>query len=87
MERWAVPYQAMINVELLRRRTNPHDQQIVEAHKHRHALFLGVALGGGQVRTLCNATWNFYPARDSLRAWIHKLHPELHTRVLVDLTG
>lgn len=23
-----------------------------------------------------------YPARDSLRVWIHKLHPELHTRVV-----
>ncbi|MDY7564590.1 IS3 family transposase [Pseudomonas sp. RTC3] len=23
-----------------------------------------------------------YPARDSLRAWIHQLHPELHTRVI-----
>lgn len=23
-----------------------------------------------------------YPARDSLRAWIYKLHPELHTRVV-----
>lgn len=23
-----------------------------------------------------------YPARDSLRAWIHELHPELHTRVI-----
>jgi transposase-like protein len=23
-----------------------------------------------------------YPARDSLRAWIHKLHPELRTRVV-----
>lgn len=22
-----------------------------------------------------------YPARDSLRAWIHKFHPELRTRV------
>ena len=23
-----------------------------------------------------------YPARDSLRAWIHELHPELHVRVV-----
>lgn len=61
MERWAVPYQAMITVELLqRRRANPHDPQIVEANKHRHALFLGVAQGGDQVRTLCNTSWNFY---------------------------
>lgn len=61
MERWALPYQAMISAELLqRRRSNPSDSQIVEANKHRHALFLGVALGGDQVRTLCNATWNCY---------------------------
>ncbi|WP_339466149.1 integrase [Pseudomonas sp. EA_65y_Pfl2_P74] len=61
MERWAMPYQAMITAELQkRRRSNPHDPQIVETSKHRHALFLGVALGGDQVRTVCNATWNFY---------------------------
>ncbi|AIN60104.1 MULTISPECIES: site-specific integrase [Pseudomonas] len=59
MERWALPYQAMITAELLkRRRSNPHDPQIVEVNKHRHALFLGVAPGGDQVRTVCNATWN-----------------------------
>lgn len=61
MERWALPYQNMITAELLkRRRSNPYDPQIVEANKHRHALFLGVALGGDQVRTICNATWNCY---------------------------
>lgn len=61
MERWVLPYQAMITVEIVqRRRTNPHDPQIIEAHKHRHALFLGVAMGGNQVRTLSNDTWNVY---------------------------
>ena len=59
MERWALPYQAMIAAELLqRRRSNPSDPDIVEARKHRHALFLGVVPGGNQVRTICNATWN-----------------------------
>ncbi|EPJ5339930.1 integrase [Pseudomonas aeruginosa] len=61
MERWALPYQAMITAELLqRRRASPSDPQVVEVNKHRHALFLGVALGGNQVRTLCNASWNSY---------------------------
>lgn len=59
MERWALPYQAKITAELLKRhRSNPHDPQIVEANKHRHALFLGVSPGRDQVRTMCNASWN-----------------------------
>ncbi|MBK5003472.1 integrase [Pseudomonas sp. S32] len=61
MERWALPYQAMIIAELLqRRRSNPSDPQIVEANKHRHALFLGVAPGGDRVRTLSLVSWNIY---------------------------
>lgn len=61
MERWVAPYQAMIDAEIVqRRRANPHDPQIVEAHKHRNALFLGVALGGKQVRTLTTGNWNSY---------------------------
>lgn len=59
MERWCAPYQTMIAIEInQRRRANPLDPQIAEAHKHRHAIFLGVALGGNQVRTVSNATWN-----------------------------
>lgn len=59
MERWAEPYQAMLAVEIVqRRRAHPHDPQITEAQQHRHALFLGVATGGNQVRTLSNITWN-----------------------------
>ncbi|MNF84473.1 hypothetical protein D3C84_668350 [compost metagenome] len=60
MERWSAPYQAMISAETVQRRwTNPHDPQIVEAQKHRHALFLGVdSKEGNQVRTLSNVTWN-----------------------------
>lgn len=54
MERWCAPYQAEISNEILRRRhANPKDPQIAEAHKHRHALFLGVNPRlGNQVRTL-----------------------------------
>ncbi|WP_130927205.1 integrase [Pseudomonas sp. Sample_14] len=73
MERWCAPYQAMITTEIaLRRRTNPHDPQIVEAHKHRHALFLGVTSGGTQARTLSNANWNVYLkafAKDCGMSW------------------
>ena len=61
MERWAEPYQAMIAAEITQlRRDTPHSPQIAEAHKHRHALFLGVGLGGKKVRTLTNGTWNIY---------------------------
>lgn len=59
MERWCLPYQAMIATEIVqRRRANPHDPQITEAHKHRHALFLGMAPGVNQVRTLSATTWS-----------------------------
>jgi integrase len=61
MERWCVPYQAIIYSEIAQRRRNdPYDPQIVEAYKHRHALFLGAAMGGTQVRTLSNSAWNVY---------------------------
>lgn len=60
MERWSAPYQAMIASEIVqRRRANPHDPQITEAHKHRHALFLGAhPTEGNQVRTLSNFSFN-----------------------------
>ncbi|MDT4820077.1 hypothetical protein FQZ97_532090 [compost metagenome] len=62
MERWCSPYQGMIAAEIVRRRrVNPHDPQIVDAHKHRHSLFLGVnPKEDNQVRTLSNGTWNVY---------------------------
>lgn len=61
MERWSGPYQAMIASEIAqRRRVNPHDPQITEALKHRHALFLGAAMGGSQVRTLSATAWGPY---------------------------
>lgn len=61
MERWSTPYQANIATEIVQRRCiNPLDSQIVEAHKHRHALFLGIDYKQGhQVRTLSNSSWNF----------------------------
>ncbi|UPL41727.1 integrase (plasmid) [Pseudomonas aeruginosa] len=60
MERWAKPYQAMIAAEITeRRRVNPHDPEIAKAHKHDHALFLGMSPAkGNQVRTLSGVTWN-----------------------------
>ncbi|MCU1775205.1 integrase [Pseudomonas sp. 13B_3.2_Bac1] len=61
MERWAIPYQAMLTAEILqRRRVNPHDPKIIEARRHRHALFLGAAMGGNQVRTLSITNWSPY---------------------------
>ncbi|AQZ32764.1 integrase [Pseudomonas sp. LPH1] len=59
MERWSAPYQAMIAAEIMQRRAaNPHDPQIVEAYKHRHALFIGIdTRADNQVRTLSNNSW------------------------------
>lgn len=56
MERWATPFQALIATEITqRRRSNPHDPEIVEAYKHRHSLFLSLSSSeGNQVRTLTN---------------------------------
>jgi integrase len=60
MERWSVPYQAKIAAEIMqRRRANPHDPQIVEAQKHRHALFVAVEPKTDQARTLSNKAWNW----------------------------
>ena len=62
MERWSSSYHAIIATEIAqRRRTNPHDPHIAEAHKHRHALFLGGNLTARHpVRTLSNTAWNGY---------------------------
>ena len=56
LERWAVPYQAIIAAEIVqRRRINPFDPQIAEAQKHRNAIFLSLSTrDGNQVRTLTN---------------------------------
>lgn len=60
MERWAMPYQAMIAAEIVqRRRANPHDPQITEAHKHRYALFLSLDFNGStQAHTLSCWSWS-----------------------------
>jgi hypothetical protein len=60
MERWAMPYQAMIADEIIqRRRIDPQDPQIAEAQKHRNSLFLGMdTTQGNQVRTLSIASWD-----------------------------
>lgn len=62
MEVWAEPYQAVIAAEVAElRRINPHDPQINEAQKHRHALFLGVTTHKGkQVRTLSCSSWGYH---------------------------
>ncbi|KKI25179.1 Uncharacterized protein AC502_0140 [Pseudomonas syringae pv. maculicola] len=58
MERWSLPYQAMISKEIaLRRRLDSQDPQIAEAYKHRHSLFLGAEYQVGTVRTLSNTSW------------------------------
>ncbi|MBC3476594.1 integrase [Pseudomonas taiwanensis] len=56
MERWATPFQALIATEIVqKRRANPYDPEIAEAHKHRHSLFLSLSSSeGNQVRTLTN---------------------------------
>jgi hypothetical protein len=60
MERWAEPYQAMIDAEIFeRRKLNSSDPQIATAQKHQQALFLGVATTKrNQVRTLSGSAWN-----------------------------
>jgi len=60
MERWAEPYQAMIAAEIAeRRKVDLRDPEIATAHKHHHALFLGVCPAKGNlVRTLSGITWN-----------------------------
>jgi hypothetical protein len=59
MERWAEPYQAMIGAEIAeRQRTNSRDPEIINAQRHRHALFLGtVQTKRVQVRTMSCPAW------------------------------
>jgi integrase len=59
MERWALPYQEEIENEISALTVkNPHDPQIIEANRHRHALFLGKANRSRLVRTLTINLWN-----------------------------
>lgn len=66
MERWAAPFQAMVNAEIdSRRRINPSDPEIAELTKHRSALFLGKSKAkGSPVRTLSLLSW-----RSNLKAF------------------
>lgn len=60
MERWARPYQAMIEDEIRRRReVDLLDPEIVEAGRHVKALFLAATpLKQNQVRTMSCSAWN-----------------------------
>lgn len=67
MERWATPFQEMIVTEIEQRRlANMYDPAIVEAQKHRYALFLGMdSKENNQVRTLSHGTLGEYLKRFS----------------------
>lgn len=60
MDRWAEPFQAMIDLEIERRKiANPADTKITEAQAHRNAVFLGVdTKKNNLVRTLSLMSWN-----------------------------
>jgi len=60
LERWAGPYQALVDREIQQRRaTNPQDPEIAEAFRHHRALFIGSEpRRSGQVRTLTSQQVN-----------------------------
>jgi integrase len=59
MDRWAKPYQAKIEEEILARRAiDPRDPEITEASRHVKAVFLGFAPMTGRARTLSTLAWN-----------------------------
>ncbi|HDS1690662.1 MULTISPECIES: integrase [Pseudomonas] len=60
MERFALPYQAMIADEIARReKTDPFDPEIAIAKAHQESLFLGVATSkNAEARTLSVGSWN-----------------------------
>lgn len=60
MERWARPYQALIDAEIeLRRSVDPSDPEIAEAERHRRAVFLAATpQKRNQVRTMSGQMWN-----------------------------
>lgn len=60
MERWCIPYRALIAEEIDRLyRINPHHPQIAEAEKHRNSLFLSIDRTGKlRVRTLTILGWH-----------------------------
>jgi hypothetical protein len=60
MKRWARPYQAMIDAEIVERRSvHPSDPEIAEAERHRRAVFLAATpRKHNQVRTMSGQMWN-----------------------------
>ncbi len=60
MERWAVPYQALLAEEIAQRRAaNPQDPEIGEAQRHVGAIFVGPHdYRNVPTRTLSLASWN-----------------------------
>lgn len=60
MERWARPYQALIDAEIAQRRAvDPSDPEIAEAERHRQAVFLAATpQKRNQVRTMSGQMWN-----------------------------
>ena len=60
MERWAQPYQALIDTEIAQRRSvDPSDPEIAEAARHRRAVFLAATpQKRNQVRTMSGQMWN-----------------------------
>ncbi len=60
MERWARPYQALIDAEIAQRRSvDPSDPEIAEAERHRRAVFLAATpQKRNQVRTMSGQMWN-----------------------------
>lgn len=72
MERWAKPYQAAIEAELIARRAvDPLDPEIAEAERHARAVFLASSpLKNSKVRTLsgqmCNLALNAFARKHSL---------------------
>jgi integrase len=62
MDRWAKPYQVMIEAEIASRRAaDPSDPEIANAHRHVAAVFLGIdTKSGNRVRTLATGSWNYH---------------------------
>lgn len=62
MDRWATPYQVMIEAEIASRRAvDPADPEIAEAQRHLAAVFVGMdTKQGHRVRTLSVRTWNYH---------------------------
>ncbi|SEP47516.1 MULTISPECIES: integrase [Pseudomonas] len=60
MERWAVPYQALISAEINHRTdSNPLDPAIAQAINHKSALFLGVSTRKkNEARVLSHTSWD-----------------------------